>query len=173
MSKELVKKKFGPPAVFNKVSKDEFLDHVADGGSLRSFAKKAGMSTRTLYRHFESDPEFKDQYSIARMVRADVLVDDMLEIMSDYSSDYYVDKNGNKQQNMIKLFRDRGRVDVIKFMASKLNNKYEKGPMIQQNIHIEGGLTIDQRLEKLREYAKKANFDLKGLNDADNGAGSY
>ena len=84
-------------------------------------------STINLWRY--KHPEFSDQYAKAKLVQADLLAEECLEIADDSRGDIKYDEDGNDSCNSEFVARSRLRIDTRKWLAAKLLPKqYGKGP---------------------------------------------
>ena len=78
-------------------------------------------SYTTLYAWLAIDPAFKAMWDTAMVLRAERLVDEILEISDDSSNDYdYTDSQGVPHINGENVQRAKLRVDTRKWLASKL-----------------------------------------------------
>lgn len=65
-------------------------------------------------------PEFAMRFAHAKLIQAELLAEEILDICDDDSEDTKLDKDGNKVFNSEFVARSRLRVDTRKFLASKL-----------------------------------------------------
>lgn len=68
------------------------------------------------YRH----PEFSTQYALAKLVQADLLAEECLEIADDDSHDTKISPEGFEVCNTEFIARSRLRIDTRKWLAAKL-----------------------------------------------------
>lgn len=102
-------------------------------------------STVNLWRY--KHPEFSTLYTQAKLVQADLLAEECLEISDDSSNDIKYDQDGNESCNSEFVARSRLRIDTRKWLASKLLPK-------QYGAQAEAGddgksSVIEKLLEKL------------------------
>jgi hypothetical protein len=80
-----------------------------------------------VFRGLARHKEFSDQYAYARDAQADVLFDEVLDIVDDASNDYMssVDDEGGLAYKLMgeNIQRSRLRMDARKWMAGKLRPK--------------------------------------------------
>lgn len=89
---------------------EEILRRIADGESLRSVCRSEGMPSRETVREWlDKDPDLAGQYARAVSERADVLVEDMLEIAD-------AARGGDAEAVQAAKLR----VDTRKWVASKM-----------------------------------------------------
>lgn len=66
----------------------KFCAAVADGKSIRSVCKQAGMPSKaTVFRWLREQPEFAKMYEIATDERADTIIDEIVEIADNCKAD--------------------------------------------------------------------------------------
>lgn len=98
-------------------------------------------STVNLWRY--KHPEFSTRYALAKLLQADLLAEECLEIADDDSEDTKIDFNGVEVANTEFMARSRLRIDTRKWLASKLLPK-------QYGAIVEDRKTItDSVVEKL------------------------
>lgn len=118
------------------ILKDIF-DKIEDGKSLRKALKEMPLSSKTFYEWIESDKEKVKQYARATELRADALVDEMIDIADDSSLDideYEIAEGVTATRtNHEVIQRSRLRYDARKWLATKLNPK-KYGEKIQQEL---------------------------------------
>lgn len=98
------------------------------------------------YKH----PSFSTLYAQAKIVQADLLAEECLEIADDARGDIKIDENGNEFINSEFVARSRLKIDTRKWLASKLLPKQygahadadEKSMLIEK---------LNQELKELRE----------------------
>jgi len=83
------------------------------------------------YRH----PEFSALYAQAKIIQADLLAEECLDIADDDSNDAKIGPDGFEICNTEFIARSRLRIDTRKFLAAKLLPKqYGKGPDDQKTV---------------------------------------
>ncbi len=75
-------------------------------------------STINLWRY--KHPEFSSQYAQAKLIQADLLAEDCLDIADDSGRDTTYDDKGNARCDTEWVNRCRLRIDTRKFLAAKL-----------------------------------------------------
>lgn len=66
----------------------KFCAAIADGGTLRSVCKKAGMPSKaTVFRWLADNPEFQKMYEAATDERTDVMIDEIVDIADNCKPD--------------------------------------------------------------------------------------
>lgn len=75
-------------------------------------------STVNLWRY--KHPEFSILYAQAKMVQADLLAEECIEISDDSSRDTIIDSEGYEKANTEYIARSRLRIDTRKWLAAKL-----------------------------------------------------
>lgn len=115
------------PSEFSQETADMICSGLAEGKSLRTVCKAAGMpSTQTVFCWIRSIPEFHDQYARAKDESADMHAEDMLDIADDGSNDWMASNdpdNPGFKLNGEHINRSRLRVDTRKWIAAKLKPK--------------------------------------------------
>lgn len=102
--------KAGRPTKASDALKDEILDRIADGLSLRKICGDEGMPDRkTIFRWLEDDSDFATKYARAREVQGDVMDEKILEAADTVTS-----------ENAAAM---RVKIDAYKWRAAKLKPK--------------------------------------------------
>ena len=102
----------GRPTDFTSELADAICERLADGESLRSICSGDTLPHKaTVFRWLAKNADFRDQYTRAREVQADSLVDDIIDI-----ADADVTEAVEVQQARL-------RVDARKWLAGKLRPK--------------------------------------------------
>lgn len=94
-------------------------------------------------------PEFRNQYAMAKIVQADILAEECLEIADDNSQDTKVDSEGRETFNSEFAARARLRVDTRKWLASKLLPK-QYGAMADES-KVTDKKVVEMLIDKLVE----------------------
>lgn len=94
---------------FNKEQFDKVIQLIADGKAIRNAVKDVSISSSTFYSWIDNDIELEKRYARATEERATALVEDMLEIADNASSE---------DVQVARL-----QVDSRKWIASKLRPK--------------------------------------------------
>jgi hypothetical protein len=105
---------------------DDVIDNIIDllhTNSLSEICRLPGMPERTTFmKRLAGDPELQKRYAAAIDVRADVLVDEIIEIADDDSNDTVIGENGPRA-NTEWIARSKLRVDARKWAAAKMAPK--------------------------------------------------
>ncbi len=98
----------------------------------------------------DKDHPFADPYARARRVRAEKLVDEMIDISDDAINDTYEDENGNIKTDNECLQRSKLRIETRKWLASKMMpSLYGEKIQVEQD--------IDDKRQQTRERDKAAS----------------
>ena len=96
---------------------------IEDGNSLRLACQINKLPTKTFYEWIDGDEEKSKQYARACELRAEALLDELIDIVDEKNADAYIDDNGNLQIDGNAIQRSRLRYDARKWLISKLNPK--------------------------------------------------
>ncbi len=97
------------------------------------------------YRH----PEFSTQYAQAKMVQADLLAEECIEIADDTSNDTKLNPlTGEEVANAEFIARSRLRIDTRKWLAAKLLPK-QYGPVIAEDKKTASESIVEKLLDRL------------------------
>lgn len=95
-----------------------------DGYSIRKCLQQDKTpNSETFYKWIDEDEIKTKRYARACEERANILVEEMLEISDDQKNDIYIDKDGFEQTDHNVIQRSKLRVDTRKWIASKLKPK--------------------------------------------------
>ena len=139
-------KKNGRPTDFNQEMADRICDLVASTTHGLSrlcelYPDLPVKSTINLWRY--KHPSFSALYAQAKIVQADLLAEECLDIADDSSNDTIIDPEGYEKANTEYIARSRLRVDTRKWLAAKLLPK-------QYGAAVDAGKTVsDTVVEKL------------------------
>jgi hypothetical protein len=112
---------------------DEFLARLVEGGSIGSVCRDPEMpSTQAVAYWLQHNPVFREKYEAARVVQADILFDNLLDIADDSAEDWTTNEDGEKRLNGEAVARSRLRIDARKWILSKLIPK-KYGDKIEVN----------------------------------------
>ena len=114
---------------------DEICNKISNGNSLRRSLIESEIAFETFYRWIDADESKSKQYARATELRAEALLDEMLEIADENNADVYIDDLGNAKIDGNTVQRSRLQYDARKWLASKLNPK-KYGDRIQQDVNI-------------------------------------
>lgn len=97
---------------------------LADGETLREICRDETMPHRaTVFRWLATDQAFRDQYTLAREVQADLWADELVEIADDGSNDWMLRNRGDDDPvevvNHEHVTRSKLRVDARKWLMAK------------------------------------------------------
>lgn len=114
----------GRPTDFTATLGNAICERIADGESLRSICRTAGMPDKsTVFRWLAGNSEFCDQYARAREAQADHMADEIVEI-SDEAAYEDIKVEGGKvvgvKFDATAVARNKLRVDARKWVAAKL-----------------------------------------------------
>ncbi len=121
----MTEKQPGRPRALTKTLKQEICERIALGETLREICRDDHMPVRSVvFKERQRDPEFADQYALAREIMLEGMEDEILEIADDASNDWMErrDPNGTVvgwQANHDHLHRSKVRVDARKWVMSK------------------------------------------------------
>lgn len=149
-------RKIGRPSDYSEKIADEICDRLANGESLRSICKSEHMPHVGTVCRWLAKPEnagFREQYTRAREVQADILADETLDIADDASNDWM--KRAGKDGEPGWVFngeaarRSQIRIDARKWYAGKLApKKYGDRQQIEHS-GPDGGPVQVQRIERV------------------------
>jgi hypothetical protein len=92
--------------------------------SLATVLKLPGMPCkRTVMNWIVAHPEFEKIYRIAQQERAEVWIEEIVDIADDRSHDYYTDDEGRQRVDTEHINRSRLKVDTRKWIAAKMMPK--------------------------------------------------
>lgn len=121
------KKPVGRPSTYTPELTDKICSLLAEGKSVRYIADLEDMpASSTIFEWLRKIPEFTEQYEKAKEESADALVAEMLDIASEMPMIYEANAEGEMVATKLDsagIARNRLRVDVIKWQASKLKPK--------------------------------------------------
>jgi Helix-turn-helix domain of resolvase len=110
----------GRPTKYSKELADQICDRVANSEKgLRAIAKEFNIATSTIMKWLNEESYFSEQYTHAKELQADYMVESMLDIADDTSKDSIFTENGERV-NSEWINRSKLRVDTRKWIASKL-----------------------------------------------------
>lgn len=158
------KKSVGRPSTYTPELTDKICALLAEGKSVRYIADLEDMpASSTIFEWLRKIPEFTEQYEKAKEESADALVAEMLDIASEMPMIYEpTGDNGALVATKIDsagVARNRLRVDVIKWQASKLKAKKYGDKSVLEHTGKDGDpIQIDHvniAMEELFETIKK------------------
>ena len=108
---------------FKQEIADIICDRLMDGESLKAICSEPEMPSKvTVCKWLNRLPEFANQYSRAREVQADGMVDEMLDISDDSQNDWMT-KRGLQVPDNEAIQRSKLRIDTRRWVASKMRPK--------------------------------------------------
>lgn len=110
---------------------DTICQQLCEGKSLRAICREMGKPSAPLVMEWvlkgergdERFVKFAEQYTRAREIQAEFLVDEIIEIADDSSGDYKIDEKGKRVLDSEFLGRSKLRVDTRKWYAGKVRAK--------------------------------------------------
>lgn len=127
------------PSIYTDEIANLVCERLMGGQSLRTICADEGMpGMTTVFRWLQSNDAFRKQYTLARQVQAEVMVDEIISISDDGSNDTYETENGPAVNTDV-IARSRLRVDSRKWFASKLAPKIYGDRVSHEHAGPEGG----------------------------------
>ena len=156
------KKPVGRPSTYTPELTDKICALLAEGKSVRYIADLDGMPvSSTIFEWLRKIPEFTEQYEKAKEESADALVAEMLDIASEMPMIYEANAEGQMVATKLDsagVARNRLRVDVIKWQASKLKpKKYSEKSVLEHTGKDGEAILVDHvniAMEELFETIK-------------------
>ncbi|MCH8116928.1 MAG: terminase small subunit protein [Proteobacteria bacterium] len=124
--KPKARRRRGRPSRYTPDLAADICRRLADGEPLRSICRDPAMPDKATVLRWLADKkkaDFRDQYAHARVMQADALFDEALEIADETTGDLTTDKDGKETVNHENIQRSRLRVDTRKWAAGKLAPK--------------------------------------------------
>jgi hypothetical protein len=112
-------KKRLPATYWNAQKADEITTRLANGESLIPVLKELKIHPMTFYKWL-SVKEFRDVYTDARKIQAELMVNDILRIADDAINDRITLDDGKVVMDFARIQRARLMIDSRKWIASKL-----------------------------------------------------
>jgi hypothetical protein len=116
---EQPKAKRGRPPIYGQEVKDRIIDRVANGDSLNEVLKVEGISPGAFYKWL-SDEEFRESYTNARKIQAEIMASEILKISDEVSRETYKDEKGRERIDFAAVARARLMVDTRKWILAKV-----------------------------------------------------
>ena len=142
--------------MYSEEQKKEIIEsiffNIEDGISTRKAIVNNNISSSTFFRWIDENEELSKQYARACELRAEALLDEMLDIVDDSSQDKVIDELDDEikieKTNHEAIQRSRLRYDARKWLISKLHpKKYGDKIEVDQNTNM----TISWNEEKTYE----------------------
>lgn len=103
---------------------DKICERLIEGESLRRICNDDLMPSRaTVLRWLNENKDFEAKYTHARVMQADTLAEEIIDISDDGSNDTYVKEDGTEIVNTDHVQRSKLRVETRKWYAAKLAPK--------------------------------------------------
>lgn len=99
---------------------DGLCGEYAAGASLRAMAEKYEVSYSVMYAYM-TRAENVEKYTAAKSMKADLVMEEVMEIVDDPELGEYIDDNGNTRVDTGAVNRARLRVENRRFLAGKLD----------------------------------------------------
>ena len=136
----------------DEIKKDTFLNVVADlsnGHGLAYSIKKHGLKATEFFKELAINPNLKAEYDLSRLIKADLMADELLTIADDDTLDV------GRAYNMIQ---------ARKWVASKYNPKnYSERLEVNVNKKVDISVALDdakKRLESIEASYSKQDTDI-------------
>lgn len=141
------------PCEFTQKMADEICARMAEGESLREICRDEEAPAKgTVFRWLAKYPEFQDQYARARVVQADAIFEEILEIADDGSNDW-MERQGENDEgwalNGEHIQRSKVRIDARKWMAGKLRPKVYGEKVTNEHTGPDGGAVVTEVVYKV------------------------
>lgn len=142
--------------------------NIAEGRSLRSICRDTkNFPSMSIIIKWLADAdikgkdskyyEFLRQYTHAREIQADTLVDEIIDIADDAANDYSKDNEGNEIVNNEHMQRSRLRIDARKWVAGKQRpKKYSDKTQMEHSGEIKSETTIINKSLTMEELKAEA-----------------
>jgi hypothetical protein len=159
--------KIGRPTVMTDDIASAILERVANGESIASITSDDTMpSASTIARYAAKEPSFDAALARARMMQADVLVDQCLAIADDTSNDAFMSPTG-PTANTTAVTRAKLQIETRLRLAAQINpSRYAERaqPPADVTVHV-NALTLDARSmpTDVRDRLKAALLAAKAL----------
>lgn len=134
----------GRPTIYTEELGREICSRIASGESLRRICRDDDMpEARTVHYWLLDKKEFFQQYEQARLIQAQILVDELFDIADDGANDWMVRYEEETGETVYKVNgeavqRSRLRLDTRKWYASKIIPKiYGDKLNVEQNGAVE------------------------------------
>lgn len=132
------KKKTGaPPYPWTRELEEEICDAIAtDSKGIRNLCKlnPHWPDRSTIFRHLAKSKSFGDLYARSKRAQVELMVDEMVEVADDNSSDVTFDKKKGSVIDHEHINRARLRIDTRKWIACKLIPRvYGDRQIIEEN----------------------------------------
>lgn len=139
---------------------DYICGEIAKGTQLKDILNNDWMpSMRTFFRWLRTYPELAKSYEMAKMERADVMFEEIIEIADDARNDWMIehDKDGNGFYKFCgeHVARSRLRIDTRKWAMTRLN-RFKYGDKLEADVKVH--TTLEQLVSKSFEGSTKTDI---------------
>ncbi|MCX7116331.1 MAG: hypothetical protein NTW94_00150 [Legionellales bacterium] len=145
----VVKSKGGRPSAYN----DELANLICERIAMHSWGLEKLCANykdlpdkATINRWRHKHHEFAEQYKQAKISQIETLVDEIIDIADDSSSNTIIDDNGKTRCNSEYIARSRLRIDTRKWLAAKLAPKVYGAAQGQEEQDKQDNRSVVERL---------------------------
>lgn len=135
---------------------NEIVEWISEGKTLREFCRRNSLSPTTVYSWINKDDDFCERIARARDIGADVIAEEILEIIDDASNDYMVRDLGEGIEVEVldreHIQRSKLRAEMRLKLLAKWNPK-KYGDKLDLN--HSGNVQMDTVIHEARKRAKK------------------
>lgn len=111
----------GRPTTFDPDLGRRVCERIIEGESLRRITAEDGMPSRgMLMRWLAANPEFRMEYRQARLLAAELMADELLDLADDASRDWIEDSKGDLKLDREAVLRSRLRIETRQYLLGKL-----------------------------------------------------
>lgn len=154
-------KAIGRPRVMSDAIKEEIIDRMANGQSLTAICQLDHMpAPATVINETDRDKAFLAAYSRARMMTADVLFNQCLDIADDDTRDVIASNDGSVTVNNAAIARDKLKIETRFRMAGKLNIRYQDKALLSGD---GASVTVNQLTVNARDMSPDARDRLRAI----------
>jgi hypothetical protein len=156
----------GRPSSYDYELGTVICERLAAGESLKGICRDEGMPPhQTVLRWALTNPEFRDQYKLARDMQAETMADEILEIADDGRNDWMEkhDKDGvmmGWRENGEAMRRSQLRIESRKWLAAKLLPKRWGDKTITEVTGADGAPLIQPQIIDTRSMTPEAQMAL-------------
>lgn len=165
--------KKGRPSSFTEATADTICERLSIGQSLREICRDPKMpGLTTVMAWVRDNDDFQKQYTRAREIQAEYLLDEIVEIADDAINDWMTRQKGDAAPAEVvdheNINRSRLRIDARKWAASKMFPKKYGDRIVQEHTGAGGGpiqtadVTDDVRARALAAFLAKTKATRSG-----------
>jgi len=92
-------------------------------GITKAIKQTEGITIAQFYNIVDFDSQFREHYTRANELRAELINDKLTKRINDDSQDFYINDKGNLVPNAVRVQRDRLIYDATKFQLERMNPK--------------------------------------------------